>query len=172
MREGKGGGVEAGEGGVGGELDEVRRVLGAEFGVVGGEFAGDGFDFAEGDASLAGDELVDAAGEGEGPAVVDDAAGDGDFEEGVAALGGGLGAELVVPVGAELGAPEAGGGAEGIAGAEGELGELTNAQAGGALVEVEVLAWRLAVVCGSAKTLRRNVGCDVGWDGIWTGFTG
>ena len=44
---GGGGKAEAGEGGVGGELDEVRGVVGAERGLVGGERAGDGLDFAE-----------------------------------------------------------------------------------------------------------------------------
>src|SRR5688572_11451811 len=117
--------------------------MGAKFGFVGGEVAGDGFDFAQRDAAISGDELVDATGEGERPAVVDDAASDGDFEEGVAAFGGGLDAELVVPVRAELGAPDAGGAAGRIAWAEREIGKLTNAQAGGALVEIEIhVAWR------------------------------
>jgi hypothetical protein len=82
--------------------------------------------------------LVDASGEGECPAVVDDLAGDGDFELGGGVFGGSLGAELVMPVGAELGAPETGGRAGRIAGAEGEVGEFTHAEAGGALIEVEV----------------------------------
>ena len=39
---------------------------------------------------------------------------------------------------AELGAPDAGRATGGVARAEGEIGKLTNAQAGGALIEVEV----------------------------------
>ncbi len=135
---GEGGGVEAGEGVVGGELDEVGRVLGAQLGVVGGELAGDGFYFAQRERIVRGHELVDAAGEGERPAVVDDAAGDRDFKEGAGVFRGGLRAELLVPVGAELGAPEAGGTAGRVAGTEGEIGELTDTQAGGALIEIVV----------------------------------
>ena len=80
--------------------------------------------------------MVDAAVERDGPAAVEDTAVDGDFEFG----GGGVfsgseRAELLVPVSAELGAPEAVGAAGGIAGAEGEVREFADAQAGRAGVE-------------------------------------
>ncbi|MCX6956343.1 MAG: hypothetical protein NTV51_29770 [Verrucomicrobia bacterium] len=147
--EGGGGGVgaETPQRGVGGELDEVVGVVAAEFGFVGGERAGDGLDLAEDDQGagrgvVAGgdggaDELVDAAREVEGPAAMDDGARDGDFELGGGGVGGdGLGPELVVPVGAELGAPEASiAAAAGVMGAEGEGGKLADAQADGAGVE-------------------------------------
>lgn len=82
--------------------------------------------------------MIDAPGEGEGPAAVEDAAFDRDFELGGGGVfGGGLGAELLVPVGAELSAPETLGAAGGIARAEGEIGKLPDAQAGGAGVEGE-----------------------------------
>jgi hypothetical protein len=57
--------------------------------------------------SNGGDDLVDAAVEGEGPALVGDAAGDGDLEGGGGASASDLAAQFVVPVRAELGAPDA-----------------------------------------------------------------
>jgi len=84
------------------------------------------------------EELVDPAVEGEGPAAVENATFDGDFKGGGGAVrGGGLGAELLVPIGPELRAPEPGLAAGGIPGAEGEIGKLADAQAGGAGVEGE-----------------------------------
>ena len=120
-------------------MDEVFGIVAAEFGFVGGERARDGFDFAEGDGDVGAEELIDAAGEGEGPAAVNEAALDGDFEGGGGCGRGGLGAELVVPVGAELRAPDARGAraAARVVRAEGEGGELADAQAGGAGVERE-----------------------------------
>ncbi len=54
-------------------------------------------------------------------------------------LGDGAVAEFVVPVGAELGAPEAGAAAgDGVARAEGKSGEVADAQGGGALIEGEL----------------------------------
>ena len=137
-RAGGGAEAEAPQGGVGGELDEIVGVVAAEFGFVGREGAGDGLDFAEGECGAGAEELIDAAGEGEGPAAVDEAALDGDLELGGGGGGGGLGAEFVVPVGAELRAPEAGrAAAAGVVGAEGEGGEFADTQAGGAGVEGE-----------------------------------
>ncbi len=83
------------------------------------------------------EELVDAAGERERPAAVDEAACDGNFELGGGGGGGGLRAEFVVPVGAELGAPKARGAAAaaGVVGAEREGGELPDAQSGGASIK-------------------------------------
>src|SRR5476651_2671621 len=82
-------------------------------------------------------ELVDAAGERERPAAVNDAALDGDLELGGGDIGGGAGPELVVPVRAELRAPQTGGTAAGIVRAEGEGGEFARAQRGRAGVEIE-----------------------------------
>lgn len=115
-----------GEGGIGCDLDEVCGVGGLEFGVVGGEFVGDGFDFVECDGVFGRDELVDVVGECEGLFVVDDVVGDGDFEEGVVVFGGGLGLELVVLVGVKLGVLEVGGVVGGVVGVEGEFGEFIN----------------------------------------------
>ena len=83
------------------------------------------------------EELVDAAGERERPAAVDEAAFDGNFKFGGGGGGGGLRAEFVVPVGAELGAPDTRGtaAAAGGVGAELEGGELPDAQSGGAGIE-------------------------------------
>jgi hypothetical protein len=136
-RGGKSGGADAGEGEVGGELDEVAGVVAAEDGFVGGERAGHALDFAEGEGAGTGYELVDAAGQGEGPAGVEEAAGDDDLERGGGGFVGGAGAQLVVPVRAELGAPESGGTAAGVVRAGGERRELADAQAGTALVEIE-----------------------------------
>ena len=56
-----GGGVEAVESEVGGELSEVGRVVGAEFVGGGGDGAGDGFDLAQDNVVGAREALVDAA---------------------------------------------------------------------------------------------------------------
>jgi hypothetical protein len=136
---GSAGEAEAGEGGVGGELDEIVGMDGAQLGLVRGQGGGDRLDLAEHRPAGLPEELIDAAGERERPTPVHDLPGDGDFERGgLRMIPGGLPAELLVPVGAELRAPEAGGaGAAGIVGAEGEGGKFADAQAGGAGVEGE-----------------------------------
>jgi hypothetical protein len=97
------------ERGVGGELDEIFGVVAAQLGLVDGQRARDRFDLAQRNAIGIAEALVDAAGERERPAAVKDAALDRNFEFGGGAmLGGGLGAEFVVPVGSELRAPEPG----------------------------------------------------------------
>ena len=126
-----------GEGEVTGELHEIAGVIGAQGGLVGGQRTGDGLDLAEGDRAGEVHALVDAAGQGERPAAVKDPAGDRDLELGAGCFLRGAGAELVVPVGAELRPPDPGGTAAGIMRAGGELREFAHAQAGGALVEVE-----------------------------------
>ena len=125
------------EGEVTGELHEIAGVIGAQGGLVGGQRTGDGLDLAEGDRAGEVHALVDAAGQGERPAAVKDPAGDRDLELGAGCFLRGAGAELVVPVGAELRPPDPGGTAAGIMRAGGELREFTHAQAGAALVEVE-----------------------------------
>ena len=59
------------------------------------------------------------------------------FKLGGGALARGALAQLLVPAGAELRAPEAGGAAEGVARADGEVGKLAYAEAGRACVEIE-----------------------------------
>ena len=138
-------GAETREGDVGGELSEVAGVIATQFGFVGGERARDGLDLAEHNGrgrwrhrpqrsvtcwerffgerfGREPEELVDAAVEGEGPAAVENAPLDRDFKFGSGAvLGGGLGAELLVPVSAELRAPDALGTAGAFAGAQSEI---------------------------------------------------
>ena len=97
------------QGGVGGELDEIVGVLGAEFGFVRRQGAGDGLDFAQRDAARVAEDLVDAAGEREGPAAMNDRALDRNLELGAGVLGERARTKLAVPVGAELRAPQAGG---------------------------------------------------------------
>jgi len=130
---------DAAEGEVGGELGEIIGVVGAEVFFGRGEGAEGGFDFTEDGRRRrgGGEKLVDAAGEGEGPAGVKDAAGDGNLKGGRGRGRAGGGAEFLVPAGAELGAPEALGAVAGFTRADGEAGEFADAQAGGALIEVE-----------------------------------
>ena len=84
--------------------------------------------------------MVDAAGEGQGPAVVKNLSGDGDLELGVGAFGGNAFAEGLVPLCAELGAPNALATAAGLMRAEVESRQFTDAQRGGALLKIEVQA--------------------------------
>ena len=84
------------------------------------------------------EKLVDAAGEGEGPAAVEDPAGDDNFEFGRGAMvGGGLGAEFVVPVRAELGPPDPLRSTAGVVRAERERGKVADAERGHAVLEIE-----------------------------------
>ncbi len=89
--------------------------------------------------------MVDAALEGDGPASVDEGAFDGDFELDAGmkgAVGGkfffGAGAEFVMPVLAELGAPESLRATTGFLRAEGKIGEFPDADGGGFIFEGEL----------------------------------
>lgn len=125
-------------------LVEVGRIGLSEDGLVGGQGLLDGFDLAEesGDRFrflriFLGDrfrqilwrrfELVDASAEVERPAMALEEAGAGYFELPCVILSGGLLAELVVPVGAQFGAPSpgcGGGGGEPVKGGEFAHGEV------------------------------------------------
>ena len=141
MRRRAGRGGEAGEGGVGGELYEIAGVKGAELGLIGGQGAGDGLDLAQRDRRPGLKDLIDAAREGQRPAVVKDPAGDRDLEgDGGGMLGRGAGAQLVMPMRAELRAPDALRAARGLARAESKVGEFADAQRRGALSEIEIHA--------------------------------
>lgn len=140
---GGGRGFEGEEGEVGAKLEEVVGVILAEVGLGAGEGDEGGFDFADeaGGRRGGGEELVDATLEEEEPALAGEAAGEGDLEAGIGMVGGSALTEFVMPVGAELGAPDAAarGGAIGRrAGAGGEGGEVANGETNGALVEVEL----------------------------------
>ncbi len=131
---------DAAKGEVGGELREVVGVVGAEFFLGRRQGAQGGFDLAQNRGSRGGrgEELVDATGESERPAGVEDASGDGHFKGGCGRGCASGGAKLLVPARAELGAPKALGTVAGFTRADGEAGEFSYAQAGGALIEVEV----------------------------------
>ena len=85
--------------------------------------------------SAGGQDLVEAAGEGDGPAAVEQAAFDRHLENGAGQLSGGADAHFVVPMLAKLGAPETLGLAAGFARAEDEIRKLPDAQAGGPVCE-------------------------------------
>ncbi len=99
----------AAEHGVGGELQEIVRIISAQLRFFGGQRAEHRLDFAQ----RAPDDLVDAPVEREGPAAVGQLAGDHDLEGGAPGGSAGLGmlmfgprAEFTVPVLAQLRAPE------------------------------------------------------------------
>ncbi|MFI5336902.1 MAG: hypothetical protein ACHQ5A_08965 [Opitutales bacterium] len=119
---------------VGGELEKIGRVIGAQRRFVGRKRPGDGLDLAQ----LAAGELVDASGEREGPAAVHQTAFDGQLESGAGILGLSTGAQLVMPVLAQLGAPEALGAAARFLRPDGEIGEFAHAEGGGPLFEGEL----------------------------------
>ena len=127
---------------VGGELREVVGVGGAQVFLGRGHGIEGGLDLAEDGGGVAGggQKLVDAAGEGERPAAVENAAGDRHLESRGGRGGGGGGAEFLMPARAETGAPETlrAGRVAGITRTDRERGELADAQRSGALIEVEV----------------------------------
>ena len=128
----KGGGLEfredAGEGEVGGGLGKVLRVAGSEFLRGGGKAGADGFDFAQGEASLrGGNNLIDAALNAKGPVAVSPDRFKGDFKTRFRELLSGLFGSGLVPFLSEGGAPgpSAGtGGGRGIA----EARQFTDAE--------------------------------------------
>jgi len=127
---------------VGGELRKVARIIRAQFAFLDGKRSGDCLDFAKGDGAGGAQQLVDAPRELQGPAAVENPAFDCDFERGLGFGGGRLGAKLLVPVRAELGAPQTGRSAAAVARPHREIGEFPDTQAGGALVEGEFHAGR------------------------------
>jgi hypothetical protein len=99
-------GAEAGKRHVGGELSKIRRVITAKFRFIGRQRAGNSLDLAQGECGSLSEKLVDAAVESDGPSAVKNAAFDVDFEfSNCAEFSGGLGAKLLMPVGAKLSAP-------------------------------------------------------------------
>ena len=117
--------------GVGGELEKIGRVVGAQPGLVRGQGARNAFDFPQRVAH----ELVDAAVERKRPAAVREPAVDDDLELRGGRLDESAGAKFVVPVLAELGAPQARRAAAGLVRAKCEVGEFADTQAGRAVCE-------------------------------------
>ena len=123
---------------VGRQLDEVSGIVGAEHRLVFRDGARDRLDLADDDAFGLGDQLVDAAVEGDRPAQAGQGALDRDLELRAGIAAGGLHSEQLVPACAQLGAPQARGALGRVRRPQGELGEFADAQAGLAGVEIEV----------------------------------
>ena len=155
----------AAQDGVGGELEKVGGVVRAQVLFGHGERARDGFDFAENGA----DDLVDAAGERKCPTLPDELALDRHFEGDVRAPGTGdgiflfgAGAELVVPVLAELRAPETLRAAAGFLRADGEVGKLADTEVGGAELEGELHARAARAGVPSRRRSKLRAGARAG----------